>query len=53
MIKELKKKSRVIVAFAMGYEEKLKDYKEEIHPKLLEGLNKQSVTESHFLKYFP
>lgn len=30
--------ARVIVAFALGYEEKLKDYKEEIHPKLLERI---------------
>ena len=35
---KIPKKSRVIVAFAMGYEEKLKDYKEEIHPRLLERI---------------
>lgn len=29
---------RVIVAFGMGYEEKLKDYKDEIHPRLLERI---------------
>lgn len=29
---------RAIVAFAIGYEEKLKDYKDEIHPKLLERI---------------
>lgn len=29
---------RVIVAFAIGYEEKLKDYKDEIHPRLMERI---------------
>lgn len=29
---------RVIVAFALGYEEKLENYKEEIHPRLLERI---------------
>lgn len=29
---------RVIVAFALGYEEKLKDYQDEIHPRLLERI---------------
>lgn len=35
---KIPKNHRVIVAFALGYEEKLKDYKGEIHPKLLERI---------------
>lgn len=35
---KIPRKSRVIVAFAVGYEEKLKDYKDEIHPRLLERI---------------
>ena len=35
---KIPKKKRVIVAFAVGYEEKLKDYKGDIHPKLLERI---------------
>jgi len=37
-ILKIPKKSRVIVAFALGYEEKLKNYKREIHPRLLERI---------------
>jgi len=37
-ILKIPRNQRVIVAFALGYEEKLKDYKEEIHPKLLERI---------------
>jgi len=35
---KIPKKYRVLAAFGVGYEEKLKDYKDEIHPKLLERI---------------
>lgn len=41
---KIPKNDRIITAFALGYEEKLKNYKDEIHPKLLERIKKTKRT---------